>query len=152
MMDAGELLALKQLRESSVPFDMGAGARAVFHIRAIPRKEYRTLLDEHPPRPGTEDKDWNEDSFPPALISRCVTSIEYTKDGNTEKVKSLEVDEAQQMWDEWEAGFVRIVNACWELNESAVGVGFTWPGFDKIVASGLKSATAPNTESPTPSS
>lgn len=143
-MDAADLLALKKLREATVPYDLGDGARAVFHIRSLSRTRYRELLDDHPPRPNTDDKDWNEATFPPALLAECTTKVVYEKGDDSDEIDGLTVEEATAMWEEWEAGLVQVVNACWNLNEQAVGVGFIWPGFEKILGSGLKSDTAPN--------
>lgn len=151
-MDAADLLARKKLREASVPFDMGDDARAVFHIRAIPRPRYRELLDDHPPRPNTADKDWNEDTFPPALLAESVTKIVYENGDESDQIDSLTLEEAEAMWAEWEAGLGQVVNACWDVNEQAFGVGFTWPGFEKMLVSGLNSVIAQSGESPTPSS
>jgi hypothetical protein len=151
-MDAAGLLALKKLREVSVPFEMGDGAHAVFHIRALSRTRYRELLDDHPPRPDTADRDWNEDTFPPSLLAESVTKIVYEKGDESDEIAGLTLEEATEMWSEWEAGLTQVANACWNINEQAVGVGFTWPGFEKILASGLKSVIALNGESATESS
>lgn len=149
-MNAAELLALKQRRETSVPFDLGGDARAVFHVRSLSRVDYRNLLDAHPPR--NDDEDWNEETFPPALIAACVFKVEVQREGSTDEIDGLTVEEATEMWQEWEAGLTQVATACWQLNEQAVGVGFISPGFEQMIVSGLSSAIATIKDSPTQSS
>lgn len=38
-------------------------------VRGLTRARWAQLLDKHPPREGEEQ--WNEDTFPPALIAEC---------------------------------------------------------------------------------
>lgn len=149
-MGAAELLARKKLRETTVTIPVD-GSPAAFRLRALPRVEYRDLLDDHPPPEDGPKADWHPDTFPPALISACVVSVEF--DG--EKSDGLTVEEATEIWmgDDWsteEAGTLFLT--CWHLNEQSAGLGFTSPGFAMTGGSGRKSATAPNGESPTPSS
>lgn len=39
-------------------------------VTGIGRQEWRELFDAHPPRPE-DDAPWNDETFPPALISAC---------------------------------------------------------------------------------
>lgn len=126
-MDAAGLLAAKSLRETTLTVDVEGGVELT--LRALPRKEYRVLLDEHPP---VEDgKDWNGETFPPALIAACVVEPVFT------------LQQATQLWDEWEAGdAARVFLTCFNLNEQSAGVGFTLPGSAKTGGSGQNSTTA----------
>lgn len=130
MTDMAALLEAKKLREVTVPVSVdGDGTTVEFRLRAIPRSEYRALLDDHPP--VKEGADWNADTFPPALIAACCAE------------PSMTVEQAQQMWDEWEAGETgRLFLAAWQVNEQTSGVGFTLPGSVKTRGSGQKSNTA----------
>lgn len=140
MTDMAALLERKKLRETTVPVAVGGdGETAAFVVRALPRRQYRELLDDHPP--VKDGADWNPDTFPPALIAACVVDPEMT------------VEQAAQIWEEWEAGEMgRLFLECWKLNEQTAGVGFTLPGSDKTSGSGRKSNTASTKASRTRSS
>lgn len=140
-MDAAGLLAAKKLREATVTVHTSEGPCPVT-MRAMPRPDYRALVGEHPP--GPDDKpgaDWNEDTFPPALIAAAAIDPVFT------------VEQAGHVWAEWEAGEAgRLFFLAWQLNESTAGVGFISPGFVPTGDSGQNSDTVPPTESPTVSS
>jgi hypothetical protein len=140
MSDMAALLGQKKLREVTVRVSVGAdGDTAAFVMRALPRREYRDLLDEHPPI--TEGADWNHDTFPPALIAACAVEPTVT------------VEQAVKAWDEWEAGEMgRLFLTCFQLNEQTAGVSFTSPGSGRTSGSGQKSNTATKKGSRTPSS
>lgn len=140
MMDAATLLAAKQLRQATVSLNVGAGETVEIHIRALPRRQYRQLLEDHPA--AGDNADWNPDTFPPALIAACATDPVFT------------VEQATQLWDEWEAAESGLLFlACWQLNDRTAGTSFTLPGFvEETNGSGLNSATATNGASPTPNS
>lgn len=136
-MNAAELLAAKQLREHTLNILVG-GEPVPLTFRALPRKQYRALLEEHP---GDENTDWNPDTFCPALIAAC--SVEPV----------FKPEQALQLWEEWEdVEAARVFLACFNLNENPAGLGFTWPGFATTDDSGQNSNTADPKESPTPSS
>lgn len=139
-MDAGELLAKKQLRTATVTLSLGDGGDVDVSLKALPRKQYRLLLEEHPhedPKKG----DWNPDTFPPALIAACAVDPEFT------------VEQAQQLWDEWETSdSTKLFLACFNLNERPELLSFTLPGSAKTSGSGQNSPTALPKESPTPTS
>jgi hypothetical protein len=142
-MDAAELLASKQLRETTVTVQLGGdGVTADIRLRALPRRAYRELLDAHPARPEDGEKaDWNADTFPPALIAASAIDPE------------LAPEQAQKIWDEWELSEVgTLFLACWSLNEQRGRLGFTLPGFGMTTDSGPSSTTASPGESPTPTS
>lgn len=142
-MDAAELLAAKQLRETTVTVNLGGDGRtADIRIRALPRKQYRELLEAHPPADSDEEKaDWNAETFPPALIAASCVEPEFTS------------EQAQQIWDEWEAAEAGpLFLACWALNERRDRVGFIWPGSAQTSGSGQNSTTASPEGSPTASS
>lgn len=130
MTDMAALLEAKKLRSVTVPVSVdGDGTTVDFTVQALPRSEYRTLLDDHPP--VKDGADWNADTFPPALVAACCVDPVMT------------LEQAQQMWEEWEAGEVsRLFLSCWQLNEQAAGVGFTLPGSARTSGSGPKSNTA----------
>lgn len=127
-MDAEALLAAKQLRETTLNVTVG-GEPVELTFRALPRKEYRLLLEAHP---GAEDDaDWNPDTFPPALIAASLVEPEFT------------VEQATRLWEEWEdAEAVRLFLACFNLNENPAGWHFMSPGFEKTPDSGQNSPTA----------
>jgi len=141
-MDAAELLAAKQLREETVTVNLdGGGSTAQLRIRALPRRAYRELLESHPSEKDGED--WDPESFPPALIAASVVDPD------------LSLDDAQQIWDEWEAAEAGpLFLACWAINERRAGdrLGFTWPGSAQTSGSGQNSTTASRGESRTRSS
>lgn len=134
-MDAASLLAAnKELPEAAIQFNGGT-----VKLRALPRREYRDLLDAHA---GEGDADWDDD-FQPALIAACAVEPEFT------------VEQAREAWEEWtEFDADRLFLTAFHLNESppAVALGFTLPGSALISGSGQNSTTAPTEESPTPSS
>lgn len=120
-MDAGELLAKKKLREVTLTVQV-EGDSADLQLRALPRKEYRLLLEAHP---GADGKSFDYDTFPPALIAASVVEPEFT------------LEQATELWEEWEDGDAsRLFLACFDLNEVGLGVGFTTPGSDSTVGSG----------------
>lgn len=139
-MDAAALLAAKQLRQATVSLNLGGGETVDVHIRALPRRQYRQLLEAHPP--AGDNADWNPDTFPPALIAASAVDPTFT------------VEQATQLWDEWEAAESGLLFlACWQLNDRTAGTSFTLPGFvEAMNDSGPNSATATNGASPTPSS
>lgn len=139
-MDAAKLLAAKSLREASIAVAVNSdGGTAELKFQALPRREYRVLLDEHPP--DTEGADWNPDTFPPALIAACSLDPKLT------------LEQAGEMWEEWEAGEMgRVFMLCFQLNEHAAGLSFGLPGSGRTDGSGKKSATAPKKGSRTRSS
>lgn len=128
-MDASELLAAKKLAESTLTLNLGGGASSEVLLRALPRKQYRALLDSHPGVEG--DDDWNPDTFPPALIAASAVEPEFT------------VPQATQLWEEWEAAESgKLFLACFRLNEKSQLVGFTLPGSAPTGDSGQNSTTA----------
>lgn len=137
-MDAAALLAAKQLRSATVSLDLGAGETVDIHIRALPRRAYRQLLDDHP---GEGDDDW-ADSFRPALIAASCVDPQFT------------VEQATQLWDEWETAQSGLLFlTCWQLNERTAGTSFGLPGFvEGMNGSGPNFDTATNEASPTASS
>lgn len=130
MTDMAALLEAKKLREVTVPVSVdGDGTTVDFKLRALPRSEYRAMLDDHPP--VDSGAEWNPDTFCPALIAACCVDPVMTG------------EQATQIWNEWEAGEVgRLFLACWQLNEQTAGVGFTLPGSAKTSGSGQRSSTA----------
>ena len=141
-MDAAELLAAKQLRETTVTVNLGGDGRSAdIRIRALPRKQYRELLETHPPADSDEKADWDAETFPPALIAASCVDPELT------------LEQAQQIWDEWEAAEAGpLFLACWGLNELRGRAGFTWPGSAPTSGSGPNLTTASPGESRTASS
>ena len=141
-MDAAELLAAKQLREETVVVNMGGdGSTADIRIRALPRKQYRELLEDNPPAEDDTEAEWNPDTFPPALIAASCIDPVFT------------LEQAQQLWDEWEAAEAApLFLACWSVNERRGRLGFTWPGSAQTSGSGQNSTTASRGESRTRSS
>ena len=126
-MDAAELLAAKSLREVVVRVPVGDD-HADLRFRSIPRPDYRRLLDEHPP--VDEADNWNEDTFPPALIAACAVEPPFT------------LDEATELWNTWDAGDAgQVFMAVWALNERS-SVGFISPGSAPTGGSGPNSNTA----------
>ena len=139
-MDGKSLLAAKTKPEATLHFQTEDGP-ASLRIRALSRRDYRTLLEAHP---ADDDKrDWHNVTFPPALIAACAVEPELT------------VDEATVIWEEWEEFEAdRVFLACYHLNESPpnVALGFTMPGSVTTDGSGQNSTTASPSESPTPNS
>lgn len=136
-MNAAELLAAKQLRETTIHIEVGGGP-VELRFQALPRKQYRQLLEEHS---GGENQDWNPDTLPPALIAACSVDPKFTE------------VQAEQLWEEWEWAEARkVFLACFNLNENPAGLGFMWPGFVQTGDSGQNSTTPLPEESPTPNS
>lgn len=136
-MNAAELLAAKQLRTVALPVQVGEGDPVDLQLRALPRKQYRTLCEAHP----SETADWNPDTFPPALIAASIVEPVFT------------VEQATELWEGWEdADAARVFLACFHLNENPAGLSFIWPGSATTSGSGRNSTTAPLKESPTPDS
>jgi len=130
-LNAAELLAAKRLRETTLNIEVEGGS-VPFVLRAIPRKEYRQMMDDHP---GGDGQDWNPDTFPPVLIAASAVDPEFS------------LDEATVLWDTWEdADATRIFLTCFNLNENPAGLSFTLPGFGKVKDSGQNSTTAPPSE------
>ncbi len=131
-MDAAGLLAAKRLPEASVTIDLGGdGGSTDVLVRALPRRQYRELVDAHPPREGSDDKDWNADTYPPALIAASCVDPSFT------------LEQAVQAWDEWDTATVgRLFLTAFQLNEFGSKVGFTLPGSAKTGGSGPNSTTA----------
>jgi hypothetical protein len=140
-MDAAGLLAAKTLRTATLPVDTGEQL-VELTLTALPRKQYRELIEAHPPgESDSKEADWNGDTFPPALIQACISDPPFT------------LEEATEFWDTWEASEVgRVFLACWNLNENPAGLSFILPGSARTAGSGLNSDTASPSESPTPSS
>lgn len=123
-MDAAELLAAKQLREGVARVKVGDSFAEV-KMRALPRKEYRRLLESHQSEMG----DWDEDTFPAALIAACAVDPAFT------------LEQAQEAWDGWEAHDAgQLFLTAFTLNERS-GVGFTSPGSATTGGSGQNSPT-----------
>lgn len=108
-------------------------------FRALPRKEYRKLLDDHPPTETGQS--WNPDTFPPAIIAACSVAPSFT------------VEQATTIWEEWEeetaSGMFLIA---YHLNENAGALGFILPESVPMDGFGRNSITAFQEESPTPNS
>lgn len=137
-MDAAELLAVKQLRTADITVDLGHGRQTVIHVQALPRVEYRALLDKYPPVDGS-DADWLDGMFQPALIAACAVDPVFT------------FDQAKQLWDEWEvAAGAALFIGCWQLNDRTASMTFGLPGFVETGDSGPKSDTVLNEASAIP--
>lgn len=127
-MDAAGLLAAKKLRETTLPLTV-EGDTVDLLFRALPRKQYRILVDEHPPRDG-KTEDWNADTFPPALIAACAVDPQFT------------VEQATEVMDEWETDDAsRIFLTCFYLNERSDKLGFTLLGSARTGGSEQNSTT-----------
>lgn len=68
---AEQLEALRQEMQSHV---------RVFVLKAIPRKEWRDLLRDHPPRPQDLPADHNVESFPIAALVACSVKPKLTEE------------------------------------------------------------------------
>ncbi|MEV7611316.1 hypothetical protein AB0N61_17660, partial [Microbacterium sp. NPDC089320] len=68
--------------------DVKAARRAVAHqeadldacyehikLTAMPPDEYEALVALHPPRPNTDDKEWDAETFPKAVFLACATEL-----------------------------------------------------------------------------
>lgn len=134
-MTAADLLAAKRLRETTLTVEVEGGP-VDLRLRALPRREYRALLESHPA--VKEGADWNADTFPPALLAACLVQPEFT------------LEQATEIWDEWETEEAsRLFLAAYYLNEDAKRLGFMLPGSAQTGGSGQNSTTAPPEESPT---
>lgn len=92
----------REIHEAAVPF----------RFRALPRKEYRTLLEDHKDESG--QKRWNTETFPPALIAACAVDPELT------------LEQATTVWDEWDENqTATLFHAAYMVNEGESKVPFT---------------------------
>lgn len=67
-------------------------------FQALPRREYRALLAAHP---SDEDgKDWDEDTFAPALIAACYVGSADDPDGEPDG--DMTVEQAATAFHEWD--------------------------------------------------
>jgi hypothetical protein len=131
-MTARQILSQYKPTETDIPVEGGT-----LHIRALTRRQYRALLDAHPPAAGEEDADWNGDTFPPALIAATVVKPKFSE------------AQAQELWDDWEPSEAgRVFLACYHINETPSALSFILPGSVTTNGSGLNSTTASPEESP----
>lgn len=92
----------QEIHEAAVPF----------RFRAMPRREYRELLEEHKDPSGA--KRWNEDTFPPALIAACAVDPEMT------------LEQATTVYDEWDDNQASVLfAAAFMVNEGESKIPFT---------------------------
>lgn len=61
-------------------------ASFTFLFRALPRREYRDLRDEHPPRRDRGESMFNASTFPPALIRRSLVDPPIASDADFEQL------------------------------------------------------------------
>ena len=98
-------------------------ASFTFKFRAMPRREYRTLRDEHPPRADKRNEGlFNMATFPPALIRACMVDPVIATDGDWEKLQDL-LTEGQ---------ITELFNAAWLCNEGGSEVPKFVPGSGRI--------------------
>ncbi len=87
-------------------------AAVPFRFRALPRKQYRALLDDH--KDDTGEKRWDPDTFPPALIAACAADPEMT------------LEQAQTVYDEWDENQASaLFAAAYMVNEGESKVPFS---------------------------
>jgi hypothetical protein len=87
-------------------------AAVPFRFRALPRKVYRELLDEHKDESG--EKRWDTETFPPALIAACAVDPEMT------------LEQATSVYDEWDENQAStLFAAAFMANEGESKVPFT---------------------------
>jgi hypothetical protein len=136
--DAATLLATKRLRETTLHVDVEGGSVGLV-LRALPRSQYRELLEAHPPVKDGED--WNADTFCPALIAASSVDPE------------LSLEQATDIWEGWETEEAsRLFLASYYLNEDHKRLGFILRGSATTGGSAQNSTTASPKESPTPTS
>lgn len=137
-MNAAELLAAKRLRETTLHLTVG-GEPVPILMRALPRIEYRALIDAHPGE--KKEDDWHPDTFPPALIAASCVEPEFT------------LEQANEIWEQWETEEAsRLFLTAFYLNENSGRINFTLLGSARTRGSEQSSTTASPEESPTPSS
>lgn len=87
-------------------------AAVAFRFRALPRREYRALLDDH--KDDTGEKRWDTETFPPALIAACAVDPEMT------------LEQAQTVYSEWDDNQAfTLFSAALMVNEGESKVPFT---------------------------
>jgi len=70
----------------------------VFDVVALPGAEYEALQDGHP----HPERDWDPDTFPPALIAASVAGwTETGPDGETRYDRNPTGDEVDELWTTW---------------------------------------------------
>ena len=115
---------------------------AEFTFRALRRRDYRKLIEDHPPLPADEqDFDFNPETLGPELISRSAVSPE------------LSLQDVEYLWEEWDdATVTELYSAALLVNKEVRDVPFVFGSYDGTPTSERKSATPPDEDSPTPSS
>jgi hypothetical protein len=97
-----------------------------FTFRALPRKQWRDMVDAHPPREEAEDRlnRVNMETFPVALIAASCVGIQPVADESPippDAPRALSDDDAQDMADSLTDGQIAAMFACAaRLNRSAV--------------------------------
>lgn len=122
-----------------------------FTFRALPRRAYRDLVDEHPPREGhPEDVAYGVDmgAFPVVLIAAscvAITPAEEEAEVPADAVPVLSVADVEDMTDQLSDGQVHAMFSCaFRLNRSGVDV----PKF--ATASELVARHTPRSQQPAP--
>lgn len=108
-----------------------------FTFRALPRREWRDLIAEHP----SDDKAWrwDQDTFPAAAITACCVEPEGV--------------DGQAIWDDWDEATAKLLgDMAVAVNEVLPKVPFSLTSTMPTNGSGSSSTTAPPGESPTASS
>lgn len=86
---AEEIEALRQEMQSYV---------RVFVLKAIPRKEWRDLLRDHPPRQKDQPADHNTETFPIAALVACSVKPKLTDDKAGKLIDALTAGQWGTMW------------------------------------------------------
>lgn len=87
-------------------------AAVEFTFSAIPKREYRRLIDEHPDPDGKLR--WHEDTFAPALIAACAVE------------PAIPLDRAETICDEWgESEYTQLFHAALMVNAEESQVPFS---------------------------
>lgn len=86
-------------------------AAVQFTATSLPRKKYRKLIAEH--QAGKQEGfRWNDETFPPALISACITEPAGT--------------DGEVIWEDWDEGIAQaIYRLCLLVNEEPPKVPFS---------------------------
>ncbi|MEO3875525.1 hypothetical protein ABGB18_42660 [Nonomuraea sp. B12E4] len=78
-------------------------------LRALPPDDFEALVDAHKPRPGTDDQQWDNETFPKAVFVACVES-------------DLSADDWEHIWTSVLSNAERI-----ELSNAAIRVNIRVP-------------------------
>lgn len=90
-----------------------------FRFRALPRRQYRDLIDKHPGRPERREVRYNEATFPPALIRQCMIDPAIGSDAEFRELADVLTD----------GQTAEMFNAAYLANEGGSEVPKSVPGF-----------------------